>query len=181
MFLSLFSPLGRDTVPFRLPQRFLFLAGEKAEAARRCHLLCVLWKPNSMKAIMLDEPRNETAVERKEKEEEEFPQAGKKAGASGSWEQSPPTMQGQLLLPVCALGGGCAEHRRTGVHRPRVSHLVKAANLLSVRKARVTRIKGSGSGHGRTGSNHGDWNKCPVIPDALWSVRWGKEWSTTSE
>ena len=37
-----------------------------------------------MKAIMLDEPRNETAVERKEKEEEEFPQTGKKSGASGS-------------------------------------------------------------------------------------------------
>lgn len=37
-----------------------------------------------MKAIMLDEPRNELAMERKEKEEEESPQTGKKTGASGS-------------------------------------------------------------------------------------------------
>ena len=114
VYFCLFSPLGRETVPFRLPQRFLFLIGEKAEAAPCCHLLCVLWKLNSMKAIMLDEPRNELAMERKEKEEEESPQTGKKTGASGSWEQSQPTMQGQRLLPVCALGDGCAEHRRTG-------------------------------------------------------------------
>lgn len=74
-----------------------------------------------MKAIMLDEPRNETSMERKEKEEEELPQTGKKSGASGSWEQSPPTIQGQLLLPVCALGGGCAEQggqEPTGLESP---------------------------------------------------------------
>ena len=59
--------------------------------------------------------------QKKEKEEEELPQTGKKSGASGSWEQSPPTIQGQLLLPVCALGGGCAEQggqEPTGLESP---------------------------------------------------------------
>ena len=42
-----------------------------------------------MKALMLDEPRNATAVERKEKEEEELPQTRKKAGALGPGLQLP--------------------------------------------------------------------------------------------
>ena len=86
-----------------------------------------------MKALMLDEPRNATAVERKEKEEEELPQTRKKAGALGPGNSH----HLQSKDSSCSLSvpwEGAVQ--RTGAHRPRASHLVKAANPLSVRKAR---------------------------------------------
>ena len=135
LFLSLFSPLGRETVPFRLPQRFLFLIGEKAEAAPCCHLLCVLWKLNSMKAIMLDEPRNEMAVERKEKVEKEFPKLGGRQGPLGPENGRSPQCKGSACSRP-GPGRWLCRAREAGSLRPRVSYLLKEANLLSLGKAR---------------------------------------------